>query len=109
MRAKLRSLRDELRRRMHLPVIKQGKWLASVVRGYCAYHAVPTNARALCSFRYEAVRHWRRAIWRRGQQRRITWERTLRLAERWLPPPHNQHPWPEEPLDDRTQGRSRVR
>jgi len=109
MRAKLRSLRDELRRRMHLPVVEQGKWLASVVRGYFAYHAVPTNARAIHSFRYEAVRHWHRALRRRGQRGRITWERTQRLAERWIPPAHIQHPWPHERFDVRIQGRSRVR
>jgi RNA-directed DNA polymerase len=109
MRAKLRSLRDELRRRMHLPVVEQGKWLATVVRGYFAYHAVPTNARALSSFRYEAVRHWHRALRRRGQRGRIAWERTRRMADRWIPPPHILHPWPDERFDVRTQGKSRVR
>lgn len=109
MRAKLRSLRDGLRRRMHLPVVEQGKWLASVVRGYLAYHAVPTNARAIHSFHYEAVRHWHRALRRRGQRGRITWERTCRLAERWIPAPHILHPWPEERFDVRNRGRSRVR
>ena len=43
MRAKLKALKVELRRRMHEPIPAQGKWLAQVVRGYFAYHAVPTN------------------------------------------------------------------
>ena len=32
---------------------EQGRWLAQVVRGYFAYHAVPTNARRLAAFRYQ--------------------------------------------------------
>jgi hypothetical protein len=41
MRAKLRQVHDQLRQRRHLPVPDQGRWLASVVRGHCAYYAVP--------------------------------------------------------------------
>jgi RNA-directed DNA polymerase len=28
---------------MHQPIPEQGRWLAQVVRGYFAYHAVPTK------------------------------------------------------------------
>ena len=51
MRAKLRMIKEEMRRRMHQPIPKQGKWLRHVVRGYFNYHAVPTNFRALVAFR----------------------------------------------------------
>jgi RNA-directed DNA polymerase len=44
VRMKLKALKEELRRRMHAPIPEQGRWLAQVVRGYFAYHAVPTNA-----------------------------------------------------------------
>ena len=44
MRAKLREVKTELRRRRHLPIPEQGRWLASVVRGHLAYYAVPDNA-----------------------------------------------------------------
>ena len=101
MRAKLRSLRDDLRKRMHLPVDEQAKWLGQVVRGYFAYHAVPSNGRALSSFRYEAVRHWHRALRRRGQRHRITWERTRRIADKWIPAASILHPWPTERFDVR--------
>ena len=47
MRAKLREIKEELRRRMHQPIPEQGRWLGQVVRGFFAYHAVPTNTRAL--------------------------------------------------------------
>ena len=36
MRAKLRAIKDELRRRMHDPIPHQGQWLRQVVRGYFA-------------------------------------------------------------------------
>src|ERR1035441_8173403 len=41
MRSKLHEVRKELMRRRHQPVPEQGRWLASVVRGHCAYYAVP--------------------------------------------------------------------
>ena len=50
MRAKLKEIKAELRRRMHQPIPEQGKWLRQVVTGFFAYHAVPTNGRALCAF-----------------------------------------------------------
>src|SRR3954471_13089909 len=51
MRAKLRELKTELRRRRHLPIPEQGRWLASVVRGHLAYYAVPDNAPTVRAFR----------------------------------------------------------
>ena len=44
MRAKLREIKEELRRRMHQPIPEQGQWLRQVVTGFFAYHAVPTNS-----------------------------------------------------------------
>ncbi|MGY4291560.1 hypothetical protein ACVWXO_010826 [Bradyrhizobium sp. LM2.7] len=46
----------ELRRRMHQPVLEQGKWLRQVVTGYFNDHAVPTNSRALSAFRFFVIR-----------------------------------------------------
>ena len=45
MRAKLREIKEEMRRRMHQPIPEQGKWLRQVVSGFFNYHAVPTNSR----------------------------------------------------------------
>ena len=56
MRAKLREIKEELRRRMHQLIPEQGRWLAQVIRGYFAYHAVPTNYPALSTFRYHVTR-----------------------------------------------------
>lgn len=94
MRTKLREIKEELRRRMHLPIPEQGKWLRQVVRGYFAYHAVPTNIKRLSAFRYHIVELWRRALKRRSQRDRVTWERITRIASDWLPTPRILHPWP---------------
>ena len=43
MRAKLREIKQQLRKRMHDPVPQTGQWLKSVVQGYFNYYAVPGN------------------------------------------------------------------
>ena len=53
MRAKLQEIKQEMRRRMHQPILEDGRWLERVVRGYFNYHAVPTNGQALEGFRQE--------------------------------------------------------
>ena len=96
MRTKLREIKEQLRKRMNDPIPVQGKWLRQVVRGYFAYHAVPTNSRALRAFRYHVVDLWRRALRRRSQKDHMTWERIERIANTWLPKPRILHPWPEQ-------------
>src|SRR4030088_2053409 len=66
MRAKLKEIKQEMRRRMHQPIPEQGRWLGRVVRGYFNYHAVPTNGRALEVFRHHVTDLWRRTLRRRG-------------------------------------------
>ena len=68
MRAKLKQVKDQLRRRMHQPIPVQGRWLASVVRGHMAYYAVPGNSKAVEAFRNQATRHWLKALRRRSQK-----------------------------------------
>jgi len=109
LRAKLQSVKAELRRRMHLPIPEQGEWLAHVVRGHFAYFAIPDNSPALRAFRDEVTRYWRRTLRRRSQRTRMTWERMRRIADRWLPRPRILHPWPNARYDAKTQGRSPVR
>jgi RNA-directed DNA polymerase len=94
MRAKLKMITEDLRRRMHWPIPELGKWLGRVVKGYFNYHAVPTNYRALVVFRDQIIRRWRRALTRRSQKGAVTWTRMLMLADEWLPQPRRRHPWP---------------
>ena len=108
LQAKLRALKDELMRRRHQPIPEQGRWLASVLRGHANYYGVPDNSKALRAFRYFATEHWYRALRRRSQRSRLTWERMQCLRDRWLPWPQITHPWPNARFDARTQGRSPV-
>jgi group II intron reverse transcriptase/maturase len=96
MRAKLKEVKEELRRRMHQTIPEQGRWLGQVVAGYFRYHAVPTNARALESFRFHVVDLWRRTLRRRSQKDGTRWTRMQSLAEDFLPKPRILHPWPDE-------------
>jgi RNA-directed DNA polymerase len=96
MRAKLKMVGVELRRRMHWPIPELGKWLGLVVKGYFNYHAVPTNYRALVMFRNEIIRSWRRVLSRRSQNGAISWVRIMKLAAEWLPRPRILHPWPAQ-------------
>jgi RNA-directed DNA polymerase len=75
---------------------RQGEWLKRVVDGFFNYHAVPTNSRALATFRQQVIALWRRMLRRRSQKDDTTWERIVRLADEWLPKPRILHPWPNE-------------
>jgi len=94
MRAKLRDIKVDLRRRMHWPISEQGKWLRQVVSGHYAYFAVPTNIRALTALRYHVVDLWRQSLRRRSQKDDATWERITKIANEYLPSPRILHPWP---------------
>jgi len=94
---------------MHQPIPKQGTWIEQVVRGFFAYHAVPTNGAALKAFYYYVERIWLRTLRRRSQKDRFSWQR--------------MHSWPPTGFPNResfiriltsvspshTQGGSRVR
>jgi group II intron reverse transcriptase/maturase len=96
MRAKLKEIKQGLRRCMHQPIPVQGRWLMQVVRGYFNYHAVPTNRRALVTFRDEVTKRWRRTLSRRSQKGALTWQRMKSIADIWLPKPAILHPWPKQ-------------
>ena len=96
MRAKLRMVKQEMRRRMHQPIPEQGRWLWHVVRGYFNYHAVPMNTRALAVFRAEIARSWHRVLNRRSQKANLTRVQMDKLIDDWLPKPRILHPWPDK-------------
>ena len=92
--AKLNAVKAELRRRMHAPIQDTGKWLRSVVSGHIRYYGVPMNSYALSSFRFKVGWLWHRALSRRSQNGRVSWDRMLRLIDHWLPPVRVYHPFP---------------
>ena len=96
MKAKLKMITRDIRRCMIQPIPILGKWLGSVVRGYFNYHAVPTNIRALATFRDEITRRWLRILCRRSQRTSITWKRMVAIADAWLPQPRIILAWPRQ-------------
>jgi group II intron reverse transcriptase/maturase len=96
LRAKLGEVKEALTRRRHEPIPELGAWLRSVVRGYFNYHGVPGNTDSLESFRTATVRNWLKALRRRSQRSRMTWERFARLVDRWIPKAQVLHPYPSE-------------
>ena len=93
-RAKLKEIKEELRRRWHMSIAEQGRWLRRIVMGYFSYYAVPTNSHPLRAFRRYVIRLWLRALRRRSQRDRTTWTSMWKLADRWLPLVRVTHPWP---------------
>src|SRR5881394_3329 len=96
MRAKLKEIKEEMRRRRHHSIPEQGHWLKQVVTGFFAYHAVPTNIWSLGTFRFRIIDLWRRSLRRRSQKDGTTWRRITKLANDFLPRARILHPWPQE-------------
>jgi group II intron reverse transcriptase/maturase len=111
MRATLGRIREDLRRRMHVPIKRVGPWLRSVVQGWFNYHAVPGNFPHLEEFRKQVARTWLAMLRRRSQKgrKRWNWDRFNRVANRWLPRARILHPYPNQRLFVTTRGRSRMR
>lgn len=99
MRAKLAEIKEEMRYRLHQRIAEQGKWLKSVVTGYFAYHAVPTNTRSISAFRYHVIQLWLKSLRRRSQRQNMPWERMNRVVDAWIPPAVVRHPWPNQRFD----------
>ena len=99
MRKKLVEISEGLRKRMHIPIPEQGKWLRQVVGGWFQYHAVPLNGAALSRFRDAVSLRWYKVLMRRSQRgNRLKWERMKRLIGLWLPKAKILHPYPNQRL-----------
>jgi RNA-directed DNA polymerase len=96
LKAKVREVKEALRRHLHAPLDEQGRWLNSGLRGHYAYFAVPTNSAALSAFRHHIIVHWIRRLRRRSQRDRMTGARMKKHIDRDLPRPRIPHPWPEQ-------------
>jgi group II intron reverse transcriptase/maturase len=109
LRAKLKEVKAELRRRRHDPVPEVGHWLGAVVRGHCQYYGIPGNWRAIGRFRDEVNRHWHRALSRRSQKGPVRWDRMQRLIQRWIPRARIAQPSSSVTFTVMTRGKSPVR
>jgi group II intron reverse transcriptase/maturase len=91
---KLKELRQEMKRWMHVQVREQHRWLSRVLRGHYAYYGVTGNSYSLHRFRNQAVKAWLRVLQRRSQKRRLSWDRfNAFLRTNPLPPPRLVHIW----------------
>jgi hypothetical protein len=111
LRAKLKILKEELRRRLHVPVRDVGRWLGQVLTGFRQFRhgCVPRNYAMLDSFRQEVRHLWHRALNRRSQTGNVTEAKLKRIADIWLPAPRIYQPYPERRLAVIIQGKSLVR
>jgi group II intron reverse transcriptase/maturase len=109
LQAKLHEVKTELRRRLTQSIPEQGAYLRAVVTGHCRYYGVPGNGSALQAFRHQLIWHWMRALRRRGQTRRLTWQRFQSHIDRWIPSARICHPWPSQRFAVITRGKSRMR
>jgi group II intron reverse transcriptase/maturase len=96
MAAQLKDIRQKLRQRMHESIEVTGRWLASVVRGYFQYHAVPENEERLRAFRRDVLRSWLHQLRRRSQRSTWTWQKFQERLGDLLPLVKILHPWPPE-------------
>ena len=107
--AKLKEVDGLFRRRWHWPIPEVGRWLAAVVRGHVRYFGVPGNGPRINAFRFAVGRLWYRALRRRSQNDRSSWDRARRLIDKYIPGARICHPYPNQRLRVTTQGRSPVR
>jgi group II intron reverse transcriptase/maturase len=112
MAAKLKEIRGELRRRMHERPTGTVKWLQQVVRGYFQYQAISGNWERMKAFRNDVLRLWYRALRRRSQRSKLTWERFTECLGALLPSVEILQPYPDARFDAKHPnilGRNRVR
>jgi RNA-directed DNA polymerase len=81
MTAKLKVVREEMRRRMHIPIAAQHQWLSHVLRGHYGYYGVVSNSPALSAFAREVRAIWFKALRHRRQKSRMNFERFEKLLE----------------------------
>jgi group II intron reverse transcriptase/maturase len=109
MRAKLQAIKTELRKRMHDPIVKTGAWVKQMLQGHLNYFAVSGNDPSLWCFFNEVRKRWLRSLRRRSQKAFLSWEKFIRLADRFFPPIRILHPLPCHRFDAKTRGKSPVR
>jgi group II intron reverse transcriptase/maturase len=97
LRAKIKAVREALRRNRHRAVAEQGAWLRAVMRGHFNYYGVPGNRKALDTFRTQIQHSWLHALRGRSQKAlALTWERMKKLIRTWLPTAKVVHPYPNQ-------------
>jgi hypothetical protein len=68
MRAKLKAIKMELRKRMHDPVAQTGAWVKQMLQGHLNYYAVSGNRPGLWWFCNQVRWLWFKTLRRRSQK-----------------------------------------
>jgi group II intron reverse transcriptase/maturase len=88
----LRRIGEWCRRHRHDDVESQHRALVQKLRGHYAYFGVTSNGASIARVWYETTKLWRKWLCRRSQKGFVTWEKMLRLLERFpLPSPRIMH------------------
>jgi hypothetical protein len=106
---KLKAIKVELRRCMRDPIAKTGSWVQQMLQGHLNYYAVSGNHPSMWWFCNQVRWLWIKSLRRRSQKAHLSWERFVRIVNRFFPPIKVLHPLPLHRFDARTQGRSPVR
>lgn len=92
-RAKLKEIRQWLKRNRCIPVSDQGRQIASILRGVINYFGIPGNRRAVDAFRTEIRKSWFWALRCHSQKAtKLTWAKFQRLVRQWVPSVRVVHP-----------------
>ena len=108
-REKITQVKETIRRIMHRPIAEQALYLKRVMNGFFNCFAVPIKSRVINAFYYHVKWYSCRALRRRSQASRLTWQRMKRLIDHSLPPERLRHPLPDARFSVMTQGASLVR
>jgi len=91
------------------PIPTTGSWVKQVLQGHLNSYAVSGNHPSMWWFCNQVRWYWLKSLRRRSQKAFLSWERFIRLVDRFLPPIKVLHPLPLHRFDARTRGRSPVR
>jgi RNA-directed DNA polymerase len=76
LRAKIREIKEALRRRINRPLYETGWWLNKVLTGYFYYFSVPRNGQSLGVMRAEVCKLCLKTLRRRSQKgRKLNWHK----------------------------------
>jgi hypothetical protein len=94
LRRGIKAIAEWCRAHLHDPLEYQQRMLNAKLRGHYHYYGRPTNYRSLSKFLAAVRRIWRIWLSRRTRGRRISWERSVKLLQRYhLLPARITHAW----------------
>lgn len=88
----LKAIHERCRDMRSWPLVEQHRRLCQMLKGHFAYFGISGNYQRLSSVVFWTKRHWRKWLSRRSRTSQVTWERFLRVLERYpLPAPRIVH------------------